>query len=91
MSITGAEQISVMINDSPESMEGKRIVDSIDIEIDCTIETKMFSGSERSDWFKGVSHKLTIEEAESLHVKLGRCLDHLHKLENDGIICLLRK
>jgi hypothetical protein len=91
MSITGAEIISVMANESSVRIEGKRIVDSIDIEIECTIETKVFSGTERSDWFRGVLHKLTVKEAEILHAKLGRCLDHLRKLEEDGLICLSRE
>lgn len=88
MSFTCAEQISVQANESTKCADGKRVIDSIRIEIASTVETIQYVGTERSDWFKGVSHTMTIDEAETLYLKLGQCLDYLKGLDKDGHILL---
>lgn len=84
------EEISVSPKEQKKRIDGKRVINCIELEIAETVKTQHWNGNERSDLFRGTSHSLSITQAEMLYQKLGRNIENLRKLESQGHIVLER-
>lgn len=90
MSFTKHEAISAAARESKGTIDGKRVVDRVDLEIAKSIPSQEFNGTGRSDWFKGTTYQLTISQAEVLAESLSKQIDQLRQMENKGQIVLKR-
>jgi len=82
------EEITVSSKESKKRIDGKRVIDCIELEIAETVHTQHWDGNGRSDWFQGTSHNLSIAQAEALYQKLGKTIAQLRQLESQGHIVL---
>lgn len=90
MSFTKNAEISASARESREKVDGKRVVDRIELEVSKSIPSQEFNGSGRSDWFEGTAYQLTISQAEVLAESLGKQIELLRQMENQGQIVLKR-
>ncbi len=94
MSISDPEEIFVSAREADEKTNGKRAVDSIQIQISDTLLIKQAYENSRSDLFKGIGFNISINDAEvlleKLGEKLGEKLEYIKKLESQGQISLKR-
>lgn len=82
------DEITVSSKESKKRIDGKRVIDCIELEIAETVQTQHWDGNGRSDWIQGTSHNLSIAQAETLYQKLGKTIAHLRQLESQGHIVL---
>ncbi|MBU3071718.1 hypothetical protein KOI40_17970 [Aestuariicella sp. G3-2] len=90
MSISEFEGISVSAREAEKKTNGKRTIDRIEIEISDSLPIKQEYENSRSDFFRGISFSLSINDAEILLEKLGEKLGYIKKLESQGHISIKR-
>ena len=90
MSFTQHEAISATARESKGTIDGKRVVDRVDLEIAKSSPSQEFKGTGRSDWFVGITYQLTISQAMALAESLSKQIDLLREMENKGQIVLKR-
>lgn len=82
------DDIAVLAKEAGERIDGKRLIEAIEIEFSSSIETTIHDGTLRSDYFKGTVHKVSVKQAEMLLEKLKKQLEFLKDLERKGHILL---
>ncbi|RYY74520.1 MAG: hypothetical protein EOO52_13225 [Gammaproteobacteria bacterium] len=78
------EDLSVFPVEIRNKELGTKEVQSVRIELSENIGSKIFTGLERSDWFKGLECTMTVAQAKHLHGLLGRCIHYMEALEGKG-------
>lgn len=90
MSFVQSDDIEIRPEESKNRFEGKRVVETLRLELSNNLSREEIRSRSRSDWFEGTSFALTIDQAERLHEELGKALDFLRGLESQGAVLLRR-